>query len=424
MGHFLRTCLAIAALLGAYAFAFGLPFGNEGAQLPDTQAAPTGRGPGRGGAGRPGGGGGGRETVAVLETVEVTPYSQRITALGTAQSRASVALVAEVSGRITALSLPADRQVAEGAALVTLDSEREAAELRIAEAELARTTDALDRYETLAASNSGAVQASALSEARAAQQTAQARLELARIALDERVIRAPISGRASLSDLSVGQSLSSGDAVTTIDDTARLVVSFELPEKALDLLDIGTTIEARAPARPGEVYVARISAIDSRVDPVTRGVALRAEIDNAQGNLRPGTALHLSVAAEGEALPVVPETALGYTAQGIRVWEVEDGLARERSVLIRARQDDRVWVEADLQTGATVVADGATRLREGAAVTDLGVVGAEPAPRGSGVGPAPTTRRAPDAQDVADETVDSPNDAARPAPSPRPEGRG
>ncbi|GAD54804.1 efflux RND transporter periplasmic adaptor subunit [Limimaricola cinnabarinus] len=184
----------------------------------------------------------------MLETVEVTPYSQRITALGTAQSRASVALVAEVSGRITALSLPADRQVAEGAALVTLDSEREAAELRIAEAELARTTDALDRYETLAASNSGAVQASALSEARAAQQTAQARLELARIALDERVIRAPISGRASLSDLSVGQSLSSGDAVTTIDDTARLVVSFELPEKALDLLDIGTTIEARAPA--------------------------------------------------------------------------------------------------------------------------------------------------------------------------------
>ncbi|GAD54803.1 hypothetical protein MBELCI_0855 [Limimaricola cinnabarinus LL-001] len=93
-------------------------------------------------------------------------------------------------------------------------------------------------------------------------------------------------------------------------------------------------------------------------------------------------------------------------------------------MLIRARQDDRVWVEADLQTGATVVADGATRLREGAAVTGLGVVGAEPAPRGSGVGPAPTTRRAPDAQDVADETVDSPNDAARPAPSPRPEGRG
>jgi RND family efflux transporter MFP subunit len=326
-----------------------------------------------------------------VEEVAVTSYSEVVTAIGTSRARRSIVVTAEVDGQVAEADLVANRLVAQGDVLLRLVSDLEEIEVSIAETELENARQTLERYTTLNSASDGTVAGMTVQEAETAVALAEANLARARHARDALTIRAPISGRLGLTDLLPGGRIAAEAEIVTIDDTSRIVVSFELPERAIELLEVGREVQATTPALAGQVLVATVTAFDSRIDETTRTVTVEAEIDNAEGRLWPGMSFSVSIPNDSEPLPQVPATALAWTAEGARVWAVRDGLAAAVPVIVRMRQGEATWVEGDLSDGERVVLDGEARLREGSpVVTEEPATGAEGEPsQGRREGSAP-----------------------------------
>jgi RND family efflux transporter MFP subunit len=300
--------------------------------------------------------------------VTVTPFSEVLTAIGTSRALRSIVVTSDVAGEIAESHLEANRLVSAGDLLVRLTSDLEEIEVTIAETELASARQTLERYTTLDSASRGAVAGMTLQDAETAVALAEANLAKARQALGRLTVTAPIAGRLGLPDLLVGGRIAAGAEIVTIDDTSRIIVSFEMPERAIDVLEVGRDVQATTPAFAGRVLKAAITAFDSRIDETTRTVTVEAEIDNAEGRLWPGMSFSVQVPNESAPLPQVTATALVWTADGAQVWAVRDGAATAVPVTVRMRQDESVWVEGDLRAGEWIVADGSARLREGAPI--------------------------------------------------------
>lgn len=357
--------LSLGIIAGAYAVAFGVP--QQIAQLwadapAEGDAAPQ-RGPAASGRGQD------RSTSVVLSPLEERPYTLLLRTVGSAVSLRRTEVVATEDGEVVETALQANKAVEKGEVLLRLDDRTERFELDIAEANRDQAQDTVTRYQGLRQkTGSGVVTDAALSEAEVELRLAEANVGLAEIALEDRTLVAPISGRLGLSDVNVGDRLASGETVVTIDDTAKLLATFEVPERSIGLLAEGKPVLVTTPTYAGRVFEGRITAFDSRLDSVTRSATVEAEIDNADGLLLSGMTFTIRMSEETAPLPVVPATAITWDRSGAGIWVAENGAARRLAVAIRYRDGDQVWIETDAPPGVQVVNEGALKLREGSQV--------------------------------------------------------
>lgn len=355
--------VSLGVLVGAYGIAFGVP--DQISQLwGDAPAADAGPAPGAG-AGRPRQS---RTTTVILAPLEERAYTLVLSTVGSAVSLRRAGVVATEAGEVVQTNLSANTLVERGAVLLRLDDRTQRLSLEIAQANRDQAQATVTRYERLNSSASSAVTDVALSEAQVALRLAQANVGLAEVALEDRTIVAPISGRLGLSDVNVGDRLSSGDVVVTIDDAATLLAEFEVPERSIGLLAEGKRVLITTPTYAGQVFEGRITAFDSRLDSVTRSVTVQAEIDNADGVLLSGMTFAVRMIEETDPLPVVPSTAITWDRTGAGIWVSLDGAASRVPVAIRYRDGDQVWIETDAPIGSQVVTEGASKLRDGAQV--------------------------------------------------------
>lgn len=410
MNKLIALGASVAILGGAYVASFGLPAAltqmadgrSAAASLPQaagsngagsSTAATAGRdSPARtatGGGSR----GAGRATTVVTRQIEYLPYEDILRAIGSATALRSVDVTTQVSGKVIRADLLANRSVTEGDILVALDSRTEALNLESAQAELQQAQDTVTRYERLRANGSATITDVTLSEARVAQQLAQAKVGLAQVALEDRTIRAPISGRLGLSDVDIGDVLTANTTVTTIDNTQALLVEFELPERAIGMLSQEHKIRASTPSFRGKVFEGEITSFDSRIDSVTRSLTVRARIENPDGQLWSGMTFSVRLSHASAPLPVVPATAITWSRTGSSIWIDQDGIAASVPVTILYRRDDQVWIETDLGPETFVVSEGAQKLREGATIVQAGAErGESDKPSAKAGADAPKTR--------------------------------
>ncbi len=382
MRNILSLLLAGVVLFGVYSVVFGLP--DQVASMINcpaptavdaTQGSPT-RGTGR----RPGGGGA-RSTTVVTSPVTLQPFETVLNAIGTATALHHADVVADAAGEVIAVNMAANTIVEAGAILVQLDPRAETLRLEIAQAQLDQAVETVARFERLRAGGNATVTDVSLSDARIAARLAQANLGLAQVALDDRTIRAPIAGKLGLSDIEVGDMLRANDPIVTIDDDAALLVTFELPERAIGILANVTTIQASTPTFTGRNFVGDIISFDSRLDSVTRSVTVKARIDNEDRELWPGMTFAVRMVDAGEPLPSIPTSALTWSRDGASIWVDVDGVAKQTPVTILYRRGTTAWIDADIETGTFVVSEGAQKLREGAAIRTPRSQTDAPAPR-------------------------------------------
>lgn len=367
---FITSALILA---GFYFVAFGVPeslsgfWGGEAVGSTTTAAADQEKSRPGGGRSRPNGD---NATVVVLTAPETQPYDDVLQAIGTAEAIRSADLVANVSGEVIETNLTANTHASEGDMLVQLDARVEALNLEIAEAELVQANDTAERYERLQESGNSTVTDVMLSETKTAQRLAEANVGLAQVALDDRTIRAPISGKLGLSTVEIGDVLSSDRIIVTIDDSEALVVVFELPERSVGLLVDKQDVLASTPSFAGRVFKGEIVSFDSRIDSVTRSVTVHARIENPDGLLWPGMTFAVRIIRESEPLLVVPSTAVTWSMNGSSIWIDKDGTAEQVAATILFRRGDQVWIDADIAPGTLVVVEGAQKLREGSRIKD------------------------------------------------------
>jgi membrane fusion protein (multidrug efflux system) len=332
-----------------------------------------------------------------VSTARVQDYDWRASkaAIGTLVAVRAVIVGAELAGTIREIHFDSGASVRQGAVLVKLDTSTEEAQLASAEAEAALAKINLDRARSLRAGEANAPADLDTSVARAKQADAAAASLRATIA--KKTIRAPFDGRVAIRQVELGQVVSPGTPVASIQSVNPIFADFWLGQQVLAELKAGQPARLRTDTFPGSTWDGAISTINTEVDVATRNVRVRATFPNEDGRLRPGMFANVEVLSK-ETRPVltIPATAVLYAPFGDSVYVVEEKkgesgkaslVARQKFIRLGERRGDLVAVASGLAAGDTVVSAGAFKLRNGVSV----VVQNDLAPQAE-VAPTPTDR--------------------------------
>lgn len=324
--------------------------------------------------------------VAEVVSKQITDwqqYSGRLEAVDRVEIRPLV------SGTLTAVHFKDGAMVKKGDVLFTIDPRPYAAEvartqaqLAGAEARAAYTASDVARGQRLLGDNAIAKRdyeekQNASREAAANVQAAQAALRSAKLNLEYTQIVAPVSGRMSRAEVTVGNIVSVGSstpALSTLVSVSKIYASFDVDEQSF----LKYVNPARAKGTSVAVFLGlanedaysregKVGSIDNRIDTSSGTIRVRAVFDNADGQLLPGlyARIRLGGGAPREAL-LINEKALG-TDQDKRFVLVldKDNHATYREVRVGANQDGLRVIESGLKPGERIVVNGLQRVRPG-----------------------------------------------------------
>ncbi|WP_022728772.1 efflux RND transporter periplasmic adaptor subunit [Fodinicurvata sediminis] len=328
--------------------------------------------PGGAGGGPPGGG---EASPVVVSDVRIGLVAERVEAVGTAEARESIEVVPEVAGRIETIHFEQGQEVAAEDILLELDSTRQQALLREAEANQRDMARQLERARQLLSSQN--VPQARVDELQAGLEAASARAAAIETDIADRKIRAPFEGVVGLRRVSPGAYIDSQTIVTTLDDLSEIKMEFSVPERFMGVLSRGLPVEATSAAWPGETFEGVVSDVDTRVDPATRSLRVEATLPNEDRRLRPGMfmAVRLLVSQRENAV-LVPEMAVVAEGDRPHVYVLEESedqdSVRRVDVQIGTRLPGEVEIQEGLSEGDRVVTYGLQRLQDGATVRVVG----------------------------------------------------
>jgi RND family efflux transporter MFP subunit len=306
----------------------------------------------------------------MLAEVQLVPINERVAAVGSGRARRQVTIATRHAGIVEKVTFKGGSKVEANQPLVQLHAETEQIAVETAEAQRAQAAEAVERLQQL---TSGVVTRVARAEADTALKVADAALRRAREELERMAIRAPFAGIIGLTNTQLGDYISAGTAITTLDDRTSILVEFTVPESVAPQIKPGLPIRASLVTRAGEVYQGKIDAVGTRIDPETRTLSVRGEIPNPTLVLIPGSTFSISVRLTGKAAPLVPGLAVQWDREGAYVWRLAANNVVERvGVAIVSRDGDQVMVDAALKAGEKVIREGGDQLRAGQTVKPVG----------------------------------------------------
>lgn len=309
-------------------------------------------------------------TIAA-SVAEKATWRSVLNAVGTIQAVRGVDLTSETSGEITRILFESGDQVEAGQVLLVLNDEIEQASRRnqIASLELAEIL--FERDSRLIEQKS--IPQSQYDQSRADLERAKAQLAETEARLANKRIEAPFTGTMGIRQVDVGDYVSPGTVIATLQDHSELEIDFTVPARYAPKLRAGLDILVRVDAFPTRTFNASVTAVDSRINPGTRNVLLRARLEESAG-LLPGMFATLEVdLGETVEVIVIPETAITYALQGdtvYRISETEDGGLTAVATVVTAGQvrDGQIAILSGLETGDRVVSVGQNKLYRGVRV--------------------------------------------------------
>jgi membrane fusion protein (multidrug efflux system) len=304
-------------------------------------------------------------TVAAADA-EIIEWQQYLQAVGTIKAARGVELTSQTSGEVTAIHVRSGEDVAQGHALMQLNDDVEQASKRnqIASVELAEIL--FERDEKLVAQKS--IPQSQYDRSRADLEQARAQLAETEARIRNKRIDAPFAGTVGILQVDVGDYVSPGTAIASLQDLTELEIDFTLPAQVAPLLRPGLEAQVGVAAYPESIFKATLVALDTRVDPGTRNILVRASLQDGS-QLLPGMFAQLQIDRdESRQAVTVPETAITYSLHGNVVYVVRpapsgDGQIAE-SVIVEVGEvrDGRVQVVDGIAAGDQVVISGQNKL--------------------------------------------------------------
>lgn len=315
-------------------------------------------------------------TVSTVD-VAASKWTPGIQAIGTVGASRGVDLSVETSGIVQELKFDANDRVEKGDLLVQLDDTQQQADLAAQRAQAALDAQSLER--ALELQRRGVGSETTVEQAQAAASASAAQVQKLEAVLEQKRLVAPFDGTLGIPRIDVGQYISPGTAVATLQNLDVLRADFSVPEQSLDQVEIGQPVQFGI-TETDMPFTGRITGIEPKVDPSTRLVLIRAEISNPDGKLAPGQFVQVRVVLpEEEGVIAVPQTAVVVSLYGDYVYAVRpaeaeaggsgDGLvARQVFVKTGRRADGRIEIVEGLSPGDVIVTAGQNRLSNGAPV--------------------------------------------------------
>ncbi|WP_244629044.1 efflux RND transporter periplasmic adaptor subunit [Methylocella tundrae] len=332
-------------------------------------------------------------TVAVAEAKAET-WTPILPAIGSFRAVQGIDVAPQVGGAVVAVNVRSAQDVEKGTPLFEIDNFVEQADLKNYLAVLKNADLTLERQRQLSATGNTAK--ANFDSAQAARDTAAASVERIRAVIAQKKLVAPFSGRLGIRKIDLGQYVSPGTSMITLQQLDPIYVDFPVPEKWLDVLKPGQSIDVTVDAFPGKTFHGQVATIDARISPESRNVLVRGQFDNKDKQLLPGMFANVSVnAGEPEKVVTLPRTAISYSLYGDSVFavvpaETPSGGAQaatasggaqaatasgdvplkleRRFVRVGEARGDRVAILEGVKPGEKIVSEGQVKLTPDASV--------------------------------------------------------
>jgi membrane fusion protein (multidrug efflux system) len=194
--------------------------------------------------------------------------------------------------------------------------------------------------------------------------------------ISKKEVLAPFDGQLGIRQVNVGQTITAGQQVVSLQALDPLYVDFALPQQDLPKLSPGLEVRVHTDVVAGREFPGKLTALNSSVDPVTRNVTLQATIENKDHALRPGMFAKIDVLlADKQQTLIVPGTAVSYAPYGDSVFVIEkkkdektgkeSQVLRQQFVRVGEARGDFVSITKGLEGGEQIVGTGVFKLRNG-----------------------------------------------------------
>jgi membrane fusion protein, multidrug efflux system len=299
-----------------------------------------------------------------------------LSAIGTVAAVQGVTVSADLPGTVDRIGFESGQWVREGEVLALLDTRQEQAQFAAAEAQRDLAKLNFDRMQGLL--NDRVISQAEFDRAVAEQRQSDARVAEIRAAIARKTIRAPFSGLLGMRQVNLGQYMSGGTPLVTLQSLNPIYVNFGVPQQTTRQLRAGRGVKVTLDDGSSLELAGRITAIDSLVDETTRNIQVQATLSNPDGKLRPGMFVRTDVnVGASSAVIALPASAISYAPYGDSVFVVTmlkapDGKeyrgVKQQFVKLGTTRGDQIAVTSGLNAGDEVVSSGVFKLRNGAAV--------------------------------------------------------
>lgn len=307
-------------------------------------------------------------TPVIVSVLEETQIVDTVEVVGTLRANESIDVTSTVTEIVKSVNFADNQSVQLGDVLIELDSSEEKAELEEEQFILQEAQKQVNRLSELV--KRGAASTATLDTQRRDMLSAQARIQAIESRIAQRTIKAPFNGVLGLRNISVGALVQPGQRITTLDDIQVMKLDFSVPEVFLATLKPGLEITATSEAYPGKTFKGRIDSVDSRIDPVSRSIQMRALLSNADNMLKPGLLMQVKLEKSPRQSIMAPEEAIISNGPQSFVFIIKDDKSAERrAVLLGGRQFGAVEILEGVRAGEQIVTHGINRLRPGVTVT-------------------------------------------------------
>lgn len=317
------------------------------------------------------------QTVSALKA-SYGEWQPQIGAVGTLRAVKGADLSLQVSGIVGSISFNSGDDVQQGALLMKLRAEDDIAKLESLQA--TAELDGLTYQRDLKQFKIQAVSQATLDTDAANLKNANAQVAQQQAILDEKSLRAPFAGHLGIRAVDLGQYLSAGTTIVTLQALDPIFLDFFVPQQSVDQVRLGQSVIVKVDAFQGRTFTGEIAAINPKVDQSSRNVQVRATLKNADHKLIPG--MYATVDIETGAPQkyiTLPQTAITYNPYGDTVYIVEknaagaDGkphlVARQTFVTTGLTRGDQIAVLKGVKDGDRIVTAGQIKLHNGSAVS-------------------------------------------------------
>jgi membrane fusion protein, multidrug efflux system len=313
------------------------------------------------------------QTVSTA-TAAMQEWQPQIEAVGSLRAVNGADLAFEVSGIVKELHFNSGDDVAAGDVLVTLRADDDIAKLDALQATSALSQ--INHQRDQEQFKIKAVSQATLDTDAANLKNAKAQVAEQQAVIAKKTLRAPFAGNLGVRAVDIGQYISAGTTVVTLQALDPIYADFFLPQQAFNQIRLEQAVTIKIDTYPNQDFAGTITAINPKVDPATRNVQVRATLNNPDRRLLPGMYATINVAAgEKQSYVTLPQTAVTYNPYGETVYLVEDkGMdpkgqpqltARQVFVTAGLKRGDQVAILSGVEDGQTVVTAGQIKLRNG-----------------------------------------------------------
>lgn len=184
-------------------------------------------------------------------------------------------------------------------------------------------------------------------------------LESKKKILDKIPVHSPFSGIVSEKEIQEGQYIEEGMMLYRINDISKVWIIFELYEKDLPFINLGSKVEVKLEQNPKTQINGIITFIEPKIESESRTVRVRSEFENPDGVLKPNMFVTGNILIHKNNVILIPRSAVLYTGKKERVWiETTENTFEPREVVTGIKTENEIEIVHGIDVGDKVVVSG------------------------------------------------------------------